>query len=49
LFTLEVVACVGACGIAPVVLVNEDVYSTMDVEKMEALIDELREGEAANA
>jgi len=49
MFTLEVVACVGACGIAPVVVVNEDVHSTMNVEKTVSLIKEIREGEAANA
>jgi len=48
MFTLEVVACVGACGIAPVVVVNEDVYNTMDVEKTKSLIEKIREEEAAN-
>ena len=49
MFTLEVVACVGACGIAPVVVINEEVYSTMNVEKTIAVINEIREGKTANA
>ncbi len=33
LFTLETVNCVGACSIAPVVLVNNKVYGKMNPEK----------------
>ena len=48
LFTLETVACLGACGLAPVVVVNEDVYGSMTKEKTTALIKKIREEEAAN-
>ncbi len=34
LFTLEKVACVGACSIAPVMLVNQKVYGKMTPDKM---------------
>lgn len=34
LFTLENVNCVGACSIAPVVLVNDKVYGKMNSEKI---------------
>ena len=34
MFTLEKVACVGACSIAPVVLVNQKVYGKMTPDKM---------------
>lgn len=34
LFTLENVNCVGACSIAPVVLVNDKVYGKMNPEKI---------------
>jgi NADH:ubiquinone oxidoreductase subunit E len=34
LFTLENVNCVGACSIAPVVIVNEKVYGKMSPDKM---------------
>ena len=49
LFTLETVACLGACGLAPVVVVNEDVHGAMTKEKTIELIKNIREGEAANA
>ena len=48
LFTLETVACLGACGLAPVVVVNEDVHGTMTREKTVELIKKIREEEAAN-
>jgi len=46
LFTLEIVACLGACGIAPVVVIGEEVHGSMDVEKTKALIAEIKKGEA---
>ena len=49
LFTLETVACLGACGLAPVVVVNEDVHGAMTKEKTIELIKNIREGEASNA
>lgn len=49
LFTLETVACLGACGLAPVVVVNEDVHGAMTKEKTTALIQKIREGENAHA
>jgi len=49
MFTLEVVACIGACGLAPVIMVNEDVYGAMTTEKTKELIDKIRKEEAANA
>jgi NADH-quinone oxidoreductase subunit E len=49
LFTLETVACLGACGLAPVIVVNEDVYGAMTKEKTIELINRIREEEAANA
>jgi len=48
LFTLESVACLGACGLAPVIVVNEDVYGAMTKEKTIELIKKIREEEAAN-
>ena len=36
-FTLEVMRCVGCCGLAPVITVNEDVYGKLapdDVDKI---------------
>lgn len=45
LFTLETVSCLGACGLAPVVMVNDDVHPAMTPAKVTELIKELR-GEA---
>lgn len=42
LFTLETVACLGACGLAPVVVINEDVHGLMTPEKVKALIDDIK-------
>jgi len=41
LFTIETVSCLGACGIAPVVVINEDVYSCMNPEKIVEVIDRI--------
>ncbi len=42
LFSLEEVECMGACGGAPMIAVNEDYYENMDLEKVDKLIDELK-------
>jgi len=47
LFTLETVSCLGACGLAPAVVVNEQVYGQVTREKLEKIIAEIRAGEAA--
>ena len=43
LFTLEIVSCLGACGLSPVVMVNDVVHAAMTPEKARALVAELRE------
>jgi len=40
-FTLEIVSCLGACGLAPLVVINEDIHPTVTPEKMDAIIDEI--------
>ncbi len=42
LFTLETVACLGACGLSPVMTVNDEVYPKMTPESAIALIESLR-------
>ena len=42
LFTLETVSCLGACGLAPVLTVNDKVYPAMTPDKASELIHELR-------
>ena len=41
-FTVETVSCLGACGLAPTMMVNEKIYPRMTPEKALALIAELR-------
>lgn len=48
LFTLEMVSCLGACGLAPVVVINEDVYSLMTPEKTEKALEEIINKEMNN-
>lgn len=45
LFTLETVACLGACGLAPVVTINDAVHAKMTPDAMIDLLSELRKGE----
>ena len=40
-FTLGTVECLGSCGTAPVVMVNEAYHENMDAAKLDALIAEL--------
>lgn len=42
MFTVETVSCLGACGLAPTVMVNEEVHPRMTPEKVLELIHELR-------
>lgn len=49
LFTLETVACLGACGIAPVLVVNDQVHSQVTPEAAEVIVDTLMAREAEEA
>ena len=42
-FTVETVSCLGACGLAPVITVNDKVYPAMTPEKTSELLITLRE------
>jgi NADH-quinone oxidoreductase subunit E len=37
-FTFEKVACLGACGMAPLAMVNDDTFGKMTVQKVEEII-----------
>lgn len=41
LFSVETVSCLGACGLAPVVVINEKVYPQMTPDAMKIVIDAL--------
>jgi NADH-quinone oxidoreductase E subunit len=44
IFTLTAVECLGSCGTAPVVMINDDYYENLSVEKVEKLLEELKSG-----
>lgn len=43
MFTVETVSCLGACGLAPVLTVNDKVYPAMTPDKASSLLAELKE------
>lgn len=43
LFTLETVSCLGACGLAPVLTINEKVYGSMTPDLTVAVLNSIRE------
>ena len=47
MFTLETVACLGACGLAPVMTLDGEVHAKMDPESALALLEQVRREEAA--
>jgi NADH-quinone oxidoreductase subunit E len=47
LFTVETVSCLGACGLAPVVVINDEVHGLMNSEKAVELVDAIAAKEAA--
>jgi len=46
LFSLETVSCLGACGLAPVVVINEKVYPKMTADAVKIALDEIIRKEA---
>ena len=42
MFSLEEVECMGACGGAPMIAVNEDYYENIDTEKVSEMIEKLK-------
>ena len=42
MFTLERVACIGCCGMAPVVAVDEDFYGRCTIQEVEKILDKYR-------
>jgi NADH-quinone oxidoreductase subunit E len=43
-FTLEVVMCLGACALGPVVVVNDEAHGEMSPDKAKALVAQLKDG-----
>jgi NADH-quinone oxidoreductase E subunit len=42
LFSMEVVACIGACGLAPVICVNGEFHAKVTKDDLQRIIDEYR-------
>ena len=42
LFSLDACRCVGACGLAPVMMVDDDVYGRMTVDMIDDILDKYR-------
>jgi NADH-quinone oxidoreductase subunit E/NADP-reducing hydrogenase subunit HndA len=41
-FTLETVACIGACGLAPVIMVNDETHGRLTPEDIPRILDEYK-------
>lgn len=50
LFSIEVVACLGACGLAPLISINNEFYANVTKDKVKEILDDYRnrEREAQN-
>lgn len=44
LFTLEKTSCLGLCGVAPVIMVNDEYYGDLTPKKVKELIERLKTG-----
>ena len=42
-FSLEACRCIGACGLAPVIMINEEVYGRLTVDEVDKVIDKYLE------
>jgi len=42
LFTLEPVACIGACGLAPVIMINHDTHGRLEVDSVIKIVEDYR-------
>lgn len=38
IFSLDTTRCIGACGLAPVMMINEDVYGKVDVKELDDIL-----------
>lgn len=45
MFSIEVVACLGACGLAPVLTINGEFYANADAENIKKILGEIKSKE----
>jgi NADH-quinone oxidoreductase E subunit len=43
LFSLEVVSCIGACGLAPLIQINDEFHTTLSTESLKDILENYRE------
>ena len=48
LFTIEEVACLGCCSLAPVMMINDTTYGKLTDDKLESIIKKYKEEQADN-
>jgi iron-hydrogenase subunit gamma len=48
MFTLETVNCLGACALAPIVVVDGEYYGQTTVQKVDAILDKYQKAEESN-
>jgi len=48
-FTLEVARCIGACGLAPAMMIDEKVYKQVNVNKLDKLLSSYKKAEGGAA
>jgi NADH:ubiquinone oxidoreductase subunit E len=44
-FTLEPTSCLGSCGVAPVMMVDDEIYGNLTREKVVRILDSVRAGD----
>ena len=49
LFTLEVARCIGACGLAPAMMIDDAVYKQVNVNKLDAILAGFKKAEGGAA
>lgn len=48
LFSIEVVACIGACGLAPVISINGEFHAKVTADKLRKLVEDFKAAENSN-
>lgn len=45
LFTLEATSCLGICGVAPAMMINDEAYGNLDEKKISEILEQIQEKE----
>ena len=45
LFTLEATSCLGICGVAPAMMINDEAYGNLDEKKINDILEQIQEKE----